>query len=336
MVNKFLLTLAFLILALPSPATTWTTPYVNGLVQHRRIKPLAATQPVSRSEYAILLEQSFLILPKVRLPISFEDLSPSHWAYRPLINAYEGGFLAGMGTHIYPDRHLTRLEAMVSLANGMQLPLDPKTKGEHLLKSRFRDGDRVPPYALDALSALLHHNIWLTTPDAPDRLDLQRPISKGELAVLLYEVLATQKQIPAIPRQQPSLPQITRLEVSLSQRRVTAFKGSIKHKTYPIAVGRQGWETPTGTFKVKQKFAKPAWKNPFTGDVIKAGDPENPLGQYWIGFWTNGKDWSGFHGTPNRPSVGQAVSHGCLRMYNEDIKELFTLISTETIVTISS
>ncbi|MCA1903501.1 MAG: L,D-transpeptidase family protein [Cyanobacteria bacterium KgW148] len=331
--NKFLFVLLLFLLPLPSRSATWTRPYIDGLVQQRRLKPLPPDQPISRAEYAILLEQAFLILPKVRQSKGFTDLKPSHWSYRPLINAYEGGFLSGDGAHIYPDRPLTRLEVMVSLANGLQLPIDPQTDRRHLLKSRFSDGDRVPAYAQDALSALLKQNIWLTTPAHPDQLDLHRPINKGELAVLLYEVLAAQKQVPPIPP--PQAAQVTKLEVSLSERRVTAFKGSIKHRTYPIAVGRQGWETPKGTFKVKQKFARPDWKNPFTGDVIKAGDPDNPLGQYWIGFWTNGKDWSGFHGTPNRNSVGQAVSHGCLRMYSEDIKELFALVSTETIVEVS-
>jgi len=87
-----------------------------------------------------------------------------------------------------------------------------------------------------------------------------------------------------------------------------------------------------GVHRVQQLIERPAWKNPFTGDVIKGGDPDNPLGERWIGFWTNGKDWSGFHGTPNRASVGQAVSHGCIRMYNEDIIELFSMVSQQTVV----
>ncbi|MFQ3679539.1 MAG: L,D-transpeptidase, partial [Pseudanabaenaceae cyanobacterium] len=66
--------------------------------------------------------------------------------------------------------------------------------------------------------------------------------------------------------------------------------------------------------------------------VIPAGDPENPLGDRWIGFWTDGKNWSGFHGTPNPRSVGTAASHGCLRMFNEDIRELFGWVSTLTVV----
>ncbi len=126
-----------------------------------------------------------------------------------------------------------------------------------------------------------------------------------------------------------------RLEIKLSQRRVTLYRGSKAVKSYPIAVGRPGWETPTGTYKVKQMFRNPTWLHPLKkGISIPGGDPENPLGRYWIGFWTDGKNWIGFHGTPNPKSVGTAASHGCIRMYNKDIEELFNKVSLGVEVTV--
>ncbi|MEB3118669.1 MAG: L,D-transpeptidase, partial [Limnothrix sp.] len=53
----------------------------------------------------------------------------------------------------------------------------------------------------------------------------------------------------------------------------------------------------------------------------------NPLGVRWIGFWTNGDNSIGFHGTPNPELIGQAVSHGCVRMRNEDIVDLFDRVT---------
>ncbi len=139
--------------------------------------------------------------------------------------------------------------------------------------------------------------------------------------------------IPAIER--PDWPHpidlAPRLEIRLSQRQVTLLQGETVIKTYPIAVGRAGWETPTGRYTVQQMLKDPAWVNPLKpGIVIPGGDPENPLGRYWIGFWSDGKNWIGFHGTPNPRSVGTAASHGCIRMYNQDIEELFTLVSLGT------
>lgn len=127
-----------------------------------------------------------------------------------------------------------------------------------------------------------------------------------------------------------------RLEIQLKQKRVTVYKGDIKVKSYPIAVGRAGWETPVGTYKVKQMIRNPAWTHPLNGTTIPGGDPENPLGRFWIGFWTDGKNWIGFHGTPNPESVGTAASHGCIRMYNRDVEELFSKVSLGTEVLVKN
>ncbi len=122
-----------------------------------------------------------------------------------------------------------------------------------------------------------------------------------------------------------------RLEIQLGRRQVVVYRGGQVIKSYKVAVGRPGWETPKGTFQVKQMFRDPAWIHPLkSGIAIPGGDPENPLGRHWIGFWTDGKNWIGFHGTPNPKSVGTAVSHGCVRMYNKDIEELFQKVSLGT------
>lgn len=131
-----------------------------------------------------------------------------------------------------------------------------------------------------------------------------------------------------------SIAQFTRLEISLSRRRVTLYRGTTKIKSYPVAVGRRGWETPTGSFQVIQMKKNPTWIHPWTGKAIPGGHPKNPLGRYWIGFWTNGTNYIGLHGTPNPESIGKAVSHGCVRMYNQDIQELFNQVDAQTVITV--
>jgi lipoprotein-anchoring transpeptidase ErfK/SrfK len=117
------------------------------------------------------------------------------------------------------------------------------------------------------------------------------------------------------------------LVIDLSQRQVSLYRGQGQGKHYPIAIGRAGWETPTGQFRIMDLRQNPTWINPFTGKSVPPDDPQNPLGGYWIGFWTDGHNWIGFHGTPQVDSVGTASSHGCLRMYPQDIAELFTEVS---------
>ncbi|MBE9011526.1 L,D-transpeptidase [Pseudanabaenaceae cyanobacterium LEGE 13415] len=124
--------------------------------------------------------------------------------------------------------------------------------------------------------------------------------------------------------------QPVRLEVRLRQRRVYVFQGDRIKKTYPIAIGKPGWETPVGTFKVTQMQRTPAWIHPFTGEVVPPTDPEIPITEAAIVFTTTKGGVIGFHGTPNRESIGTAASHGCVRMYNEHIRELYPLVALGT------
>lgn len=238
----------------------------------------------------------------------------------------------------------TKAEALVAIASQLNLNNQANKTPQTYLLSMYRDAIQIPDYAIPAIAAITQQGLVTNYPD-PRVLAPTSAITKSELAVLLYQALAYQQKLPPMrsiytinPNRQlwdRELMQITRLEVSISQRKVTAFHGEIPLKSYPIAVGKEGWSTPVGNHRVLQTIEYPSWQNPFTGDVIASKDPENPLGDRWIGFWTDGKNWSGFHGTPNRDSVGQAASHGCIRMYNEDIRELFSQVTTGTIVKVS-
>jgi hypothetical protein len=125
-----------------------------------------------------------------------------------------------------------------------------------------------------------------------------------------------------------------RLEISLKHRRLTLYRGNTKIKSYPIAIGQLGWETPTGRFQVIDMKESPTWINPLTNQAIPGDNPKNPLGHFWIAFYTDGHKWIGFHGTPNPETVGRAASHGCIRMYNEDVEELYYQVSTGTPVSV--
>ncbi|WP_442945080.1 L,D-transpeptidase [Nostoc sp.] len=119
--------------------------------------------------------------------------------------------------------------------------------------------------------------------------------------------------------------------VDLSDRRTYVYAGDEVIASYPIAVGKKGWETPTGTFQVIHMRHYPIWRHPITGKVFQAGT-DSPLGDRWIGFWSDGRNEIGFHGTPDIDLVGTAVSHGCLRMRNSDVRLLYEQVSLGTTV----
>ncbi|MBD2460120.1 L,D-transpeptidase [Oscillatoria sp. FACHB-1407] len=146
-------------------------------------------------------------------------------------------------------------------------------------------------------------------------------------------VLQPQLPVLEVPPLRPDLPDPSRYELRLvlrlGERRVYVYRGNEPQISYPVAVGREGWETPTGNFQVMEMVTNPGWTNPLTRELVPPG-PTNPLGERWIAFWTDGKDYIGFHGTPNRESVGQAVSHGCIRMLNEHVRQLYDMVTPGT------
>jgi lipoprotein-anchoring transpeptidase ErfK/SrfK len=123
----------------------------------------------------------------------------------------------------------------------------------------------------------------------------------------------------------------TQVVVDLSDRRTYVYAGDEVIASYPIAVGKKGWETPTGSFQIIHMRHYPIWRHPITGKVFEAGT-DSPLGDRWIGFWSDGRNEIGFHGTPEIDLVGTAVSHGCLRMRNSDVRMLYEQVSLGTTV----
>ncbi|MFQ4135301.1 L,D-transpeptidase [Nodosilinea sp. PGN35] len=125
-----------------------------------------------------------------------------------------------------------------------------------------------------------------------------------------------------------------RLEIHLRRREVLVYQGETVTNRYPVGVGRAGWETPVGTFQVRQMREHPTWISPFNGQRIPGGDARNPLGTRWIGFWTDGNNWIGFHGTRNPATVGRNSSHGCLHMHRADLEALYQQVRLGTAVTV--
>lgn len=125
------------------------------------------------------------------------------------------------------------------------------------------------------------------------------------------------------------------LVLSLDKRYVDVVEPGKPTVRYEVAVGQEEWQTPTGSFGIMSKIENPAWQHPITKEEIPPG-PDNPLGSHWIGFWSDGQAQIGFHGTNQEELIGEAVSHGCVRMRNRDIKELYAKVEVGTVVTVSA
>jgi hypothetical protein len=111
--------------------------------------------------------------------------------------------------------------------------------------------------------------------------------------------------------------------------RLTVYDHLRTKKTYRVAVGQVGLETPAGLYHVQNKAINPAWHVPnsawagdLAGKVIAGDDPENPIKARWLGIY-NG---AGIHGTDVTSSLGSAASHGCIRMAIPDVIQVYEMV----------
>lgn len=139
----------------------------------------------------------------------------------------------------------------------------------------------------------------------------------------LAEVLAVNRLTNPniiVPGQQiiiPGLPDANTIpytiEISIANRRLVLKDKGIVMKTYPIAVGRMLYDTPVGDFII----------------VNRQPNPGGPFGAMWLSL---SKLSYGIHGTNDPSSIGNAVSKGCVRMYNQDVLDLASIVPNGTLV----
>ena len=146
--------------------------------------------------------------------------------------------------------------------------------------------------------------------------------------------LSTQETSPAVTS--AAFDQVLVLHQS---RRVTElWRGGEVVRSWPVAVGTGGSPTPTGQFTIGAKRFEPTWVNPAPDrwgedmpERIGPG-PDNPLGARALN-WNRlggGDTLIRFHGTPNEDSIGEAASNGCVRMFNDDVIEMYDLVGSGT------
>ena len=126
--------------------------------------------------------------------------------------------------------------------------------------------------------------------------------------------------------------------VKTHERSLYFLLGDGRALRYPVGVGRAGM-TWTGEAYIDGKFIRPAWsppdmirqENPRIPDVIPSGSPHNPMGAAAL---TLNRGQYAIHGTNSPGSIGKFVSHGCIRMYNADVMDLYAKVGVGTQVVV--
>ncbi len=130
--------------------------------------------------------------------------------------------------------------------------------------------------------------------------------------------------------------------LNLAERRMYYYRSASEIETFSIGIGREGWETPVGSYHIIEKTENPSWTPPASirAEYAKRGEtlpavvppgPDNPLGSHRLRL--NNPSYL-IHGTNKPWGVGMPVSSGCTRMFPEDIGHLFDQVTVGTPVTI--
>jgi lipoprotein-anchoring transpeptidase ErfK/SrfK len=112
-----------------------------------------------------------------------------------------------------------------------------------------------------------------------------------------------------------------RIVVSIPDRKLAVLESGKVVKVFPTAVGKPSTPSPAGAYTIVQRIPDPTWY--YQGKVVRPGKA-NPLGTRWMGLSASGY---GIHGTNSPGSIGHNVSHGCIRMNNRDVEQLFEMMA---------
>jgi len=202
-------------------------------------------------------------------------------------------------------------DAVVRLLDEIRKGIERPAKNATL---SFADGslsEADGQIGLDVLASALHRQI---------RAAIVSPTANRTF------VAHTKKVEPKVTRSQLARKNPVVLIADRNAFKLRVYKDLRLAKTYSIAVGAVGFDTPAGLYKIANKAVNPAWHVPnsawagsLAGQVIPGGAPNNPIKSRWLGIY----DGVGIHGTSDRGSIGSSASHGCLRMLVEDVEDLY-------------
>ena len=151
--------------------------------------------------------------------------------------------------------------------------------------------------------------------------------------------VSTQKTQPEVTREELASKYPLVLTVDRPNFKLHLWRNLQLAKSYTVAIGAVGYDTPSGLYNIQNKAVNPAWTMPNSdwvapadrGKVVPGGTAANPLKARWLGIY-NG---AGIHGTDVTSSLGSAASHGCIRMAIPDVVELYDQVPVGAPVYIS-
>ncbi|MBF2027740.1 MAG: S-layer homology domain-containing protein [Oscillatoriales cyanobacterium C42_A2020_001] len=186
------------------PAGYWAAPFINELSTRGVIAgfPEDGTfrpeDPVTRAQFAAMINRAFAGRPQIRPPINFVDVPANYWGRGGIDKAYTTGFMAGYPGNVFrPDENIPRAQILVSLTNGLGFAASPGVPIEQVL-GIFADASAIPNYARSSVAAATERRMVVNYPDVRV-LNPNRAATRAETAAFIYQALVNTGQVAFIP-----------------------------------------------------------------------------------------------------------------------------------------
>lgn len=173
------------------PDGYWAKPYIDQMVQRRWIsgfqdQSFQPDAPMTRAQFAALIQTAFSQSDR-QISIPFQDVAADYWAKDAIETAVKTGFMSGYPGQIFrPNEPITRLQVLLSLNSGMQLPPSSRPVAEVL--QSYQDQASAPVWAIPAIAATTEAGIVIS-PSTPPILEPNRPATRAEVIAMVYQAL---------------------------------------------------------------------------------------------------------------------------------------------------
>jgi hypothetical protein len=174
------------------PADYWAYPFITALAERGIVRGVSGgyykpTDPVTRAEYAAILQEAFNQLPGADNQAKYTDVPDTFWGVPAINRAVQTGFLRGYPDNTFqPQQEIPKAQVLVSLASGLNLA--PPALPEQVLKEFYVDADQIPNYARERIAAASTAGLVVNYP-APKQLNPNTPATRADVAASVYQAL---------------------------------------------------------------------------------------------------------------------------------------------------
>lgn len=183
------------------PENFWAYPFITTLAKQGIVNGFPGgyfkpTDPVTRAEFAALLQAAFANNPGRDNVSEFKDVPPDFWGVPAIDRAIQAGFLKGYPDNTFqPQQQIPKVQVLVALATGLNLAA-PSSPAQ-TLQSLYQDADQIPQYAIDKVAAASNAGLVANYPNAKV-LNPNQNATRAEVAVIIHQALVRAGKLPPI------------------------------------------------------------------------------------------------------------------------------------------